>query len=377
MSEQGSALGRYLKRKAALKLIAKVGKAKLLVVGAAVIAAFLVFLILLAAIVGATSSANAEGAMRCTASGGSNSPPAALAPIYAAAAAKYHLGPRGPGILAAINKVESDFGRSTLPGVHSGTNFAGAEGPMQFLGSSWEAYGVDGNGDGVKDVYDETDAVFGAANLLHTDGAPGDWYQAIFDYNHADWYVREVEGYAEEFSGSIVCTPVAEQAVGGVAALQKVETLYQPRAFKPIPKALWIGGGSPESVDSRLWPDAIWLLQTFHLRVTAARETGHNTHGDGTAMDMVPEPGKGWDETARAAAETLGWRESCGASGSAPVCPLVPAIQFIGYNGYPGHGDPAHAGGNAHLHVSWQSSSFGCGELCPPPVWVRVFPLTN
>lgn len=378
MSERGSALSGYLKRKAALKLIAKVGKAKLLIAGAVVIGGFLVFLILLAALAGATSSANTEGAMSCTTSGGSESPPAELVPIYAAASAKYHLDPRGPGILAAINKVETDFGRSTLPGVHSGANFAGAEGPMQFLASSWESFGDDGDGNGTKNVYEEADAVFGAANLLHAEGAPTDWYQAIFSYNHADWYVREVERYAEKFGGSIVCTPVAEQALGGVAALQKVETLYQPRAFKPIPQTLWVGGGSAESVDSRLWPDAVWLLQTFHLRVSAARETGHNTHGDGTAMDMVPEAGKGWDETARAAAETLGWRESCGASGAAPVCPLVPAIQFVGYNGYPSHGDPAHAGENAHLHVSWQSSSFGCGpELCPPPVWVRVFPLTG
>ncbi len=371
MSEHRSALASYLKRKVALKLIAKVGKAKLLVAGAVVIGAFLLFLILLAAIVGATPSADAEGAVRCTASGGSDSPPAKLLPIYAAAAAKYHLGPRGPGILAAINKVETDFG------ANMGPSSAGAIGWMQFMPESWETYGVDGNGDGRKDPYDPTDAIFAAANLLHTDGAPGDWYEAIFSYNHADWYVREVEGYAKEFSGSIVCTPVAEQLVGAAAALQRVETLYQPRAFKPIPSALWAGGGSPESVDSRLWPDAIWLLETFHLRVTAARETGHNTHGDGTAMDMVPEPGKGWDETARAAAETLGWRESCGASGTAPVCPLAPAIQFIGYNGYPDHGDPAHAGENAHLHVSWQSSSFGCAELCPPPAWVRVFPLAG
>jgi hypothetical protein len=377
MSKPGAALAGYLKRKAARKLIAKVGMAKLLAIGAAVIGGFLAFLILLAVLDGATSSASTEGAMHCTMSGGSESPPQKLVPIYAEAAAKYHLGPRGPGILAAINYVESDFGRSTLPGVHSGTNSAGAEGPMQFLVSSWEAYGVDGDGDGTKDAFNPVDAIFAAAHLLHTDGAPTSWYQAIFDYNHADWYVREVERYAEKFEGSIVCTPVAEQAVGGVAALQRVETLNQPRAFEPIPQSLWVGGGSPESVDSRLWPDAVWLLQTFHLRVVAARETGHNTHGDGTAMDMVPEAGEGWDETARAAAETLGWRESCAASGSAPVCPLVPAIQWIGYNGYPGHGDPAHAGENAHLHVSWQSSSFGCGELCPPPAWVRVFPLSG
>jgi hypothetical protein len=94
-------------------------------------------------------------------------------------------------------------------------------------------------------------------------------------------------------------------------------------------------------------------------------------------MDMVPAPGRGWEETAEVAAKALGRIPSCGASGSAPVCPLVPAIQFIGYNGYPGHGDPAHAGGNAHLHVSWNSSSYGCPGLCPPREWVEVFPLDD
>jgi hypothetical protein len=377
MSEAGSALRGYLKRKAAQKLIAKVGMTKLLIAGAAVIAGFLAVLVLLAALTGATSTASTKGAMSCRVSGGSEGPPAHLVPIYAAAAAEYHLGPRGPGILAAINYVETTFGRSTLPGVHSGTNTAGAAGPMQFLyPSSWDAFGVDGNGDGVKDVYNPADAIFAAANLLHTEGAPRDWYSAVWHYNHADWYVRKVERYAEKFGSSVVCTP--EPAIGE-ALLQKVETLYQPRAFKPIPEALWVGNGDPQVVDSRLWPDAVWLLQTFHLRVLSAREgPPHSTHGDGTAMDMAPEAGKGWDETARAAAETLGWRESCGKSGAAPVCPLVPAIQFVGYNGYRLHGDPAHAGGNAHLHVSWQSSSYGCGpELCLPPDWVRVFPLTG
>jgi hypothetical protein len=374
VSEQGSALRGYLKRKAAKKALAKVAA-----IAAAALAAFLLFLVLLAALAGASSSTSGEGEMVCAAGGGLQGPPPKLVPIYGAAAAKYNLGPRGPGILAAINHVESDFGRSTQPGVHSGANRAGAAGPMQFLyPSTWEAFGVDGDGDGTKDVYDPYDAIFAAANLLHAEGAPGDWYGAIFAYNHADWYVREVEADARRFGGSIVCRPAEGQgAPGGTADLQKVETLYQPRAFKAIPGSLWVGGGAPEAVDARLWTDAVWLLQSFHLRVTAAREAGHETHGDGTAMDMVPQAGKGWDETARAAAETLGWREGCGASGSAPVCPLIPAIQFIGYNGYEGHGDPAHAGENAHLHVSWQSSSFGCAPLCRPPAWVRVFPLSG
>jgi hypothetical protein len=376
VNEQGSALADYLKRRAALKLLAKVGKAKLLLVGAAAIAAFLASLALLAVIVGATSEAKGgEGGMSCTVGGGRDGPPSEFLPIYAAAAGSFDLGPRGPGILAAIHKVESTYGRSTLPGVRSGSNSAGAQGPMQFLESSWEAFGVDGDGDGVKDVYEATDAIFGAANLLHAEGAPRDWYGAIFAYNHADWYVRDVEESAARFSGSIVCTATAAVPTGGDALLQGLETLYRPRSYTALPSELWIGGGPPQAVDSRLWTNAVWLLQTFHLRVTAARESGHETHGDGTALDMVPAPGWGWDETARAAAEALGWRERCGASGTAPVCSLAPAIQLVAYNGFRLHGDPAHAGANAHLHVSWQSSSFGCGALCRPAAWVRVFPL--
>lgn len=298
----------------------------------------------------------------------SSNVPKWLVPIYLQAAARYQLGPRGPGILAGINWEETGFGTNL------GVSSAEAEGWMQFLPSSWEAFGVDGNGDGVKDPYNPWDAIFAAARLLRYSGAPGNWHDAIFSYNHADWYVEDVLADARKWSvdGSLEGEGETCGAAGS-PVLAKATTLREPRAFKALPARLWVGGGSPESVDARIWPDAIWLLETYELRVTAARESGHNTHGDGTAMDMVPAPGRGWDETARRAAEDLGWRESCGPSGSAPACPLVPAIQFIGYNGYPGHGDPAHAGENAHLHVSWQSSDYGCPGLCAPRAWVKVF----
>ena len=94
-------------------------------------------------------------------------------------------------ILAAVGAVESSHGRSTAQGVHSGANVAGAMGPMQFLAGTWAAYGVDGDGDGVRDVYNATDAVFGAANYLCASGA-GDvdtLRAAVWNYNHADWYV--------------------------------------------------------------------------------------------------------------------------------------------------------------------------------------------
>jgi hypothetical protein len=139
-------------------------------------------------------------------------------------------------------------------------------------------------------------------------------------------------------------------------------------------------GYPPEAVDERIWPDAVWILRTYDLRVTAAREAGHNTHGDGTALDMVPAGSQAlshWRQTADRLAHDLGWDPSCGSSGSRPACDLVSAIQFVGYNGYPGHGDPAHCSGacGAHIHVSWVSASFGSAALSPPPAWVLVFPV--
>lgn len=325
-----------------------------------------------------SSGSTAGGAQSCVVKGESgNGIPANYVPWLGKAAVKYKLGPKGFSIVAAIHSVESDFGRSTLPGVHSGANFAGAAGPGQFLAASWETYGQDADGDGVKDVYAIPDSIYGTANYMHLSGAPKDWHSAIFAYNHAEWYVEEVEAKAAQLGGQVVCRPAPGVVLTGAAELQRVETLYQPLAFQAIPSRYWVGGGAPGVVDSRIWPDVMWVLQTFGLRVTASRETGHNTHGDGTALDLVPAVGEGWDESALRAAEVLGWRSDCGASGTAPVCPLMPAIQFIGYNGYPLHGDPAHAGSNAHLHISWQGSSYGCAELCPPPRWVRVFPLSS
>ena len=87
-------------------------------------------------------------------------------------------------LLAAVNFVESKFGRSRS------TSTAGAQGPMQFIPSTWEAYGMGG------DVDDPHDAILGAANYLHASGAPGDDRAALFAYNHSDNYVEAVLRYA-------------------------------------------------------------------------------------------------------------------------------------------------------------------------------------
>jgi cell wall-associated NlpC family hydrolase len=115
-------------------------------------------------------------------------------------------------VLAGIGKVESDFGRSTLPGVRSGSNPEGAEGPMQFEPATFAAYGIVAPGGAdPPSPYDPADAIYSAATLLCADGGgnPARLYDAIFDYNHSDAYVSLVIAYADEY---------AQMASGGDAS---------------------------------------------------------------------------------------------------------------------------------------------------------------
>ena len=99
-------------------------------------------------------------------------------------------------VLAAIGQVESGHGRNLGP------SSAGALGPMQFLPSTWAAYGIDGDGDGRADIMSPYDAVPSAAAYLCRFGAnrgPDGLYDAIFAYNHADWYVRKVLAIAAQY----------------------------------------------------------------------------------------------------------------------------------------------------------------------------------
>jgi len=117
--------------------------------------------------------------------------PAILIPIYQQASAAYGLGPQGANVLAAINGIETAFGTNL------NVSSAGAVGWMQFMPETWETYGVDANGDGVRDPYNPEDAIFAAANYLRASGMPADTAGAIFAYNHADWYVADVLANAE------------------------------------------------------------------------------------------------------------------------------------------------------------------------------------
>ena len=104
-------------------------------------------------------------------------------------------------ILAGVGKVECDHGRDPDPSCQreGAVNSAGAGGPMQFLASTWATYGVDGDGDGRADRWDAADAIYGAANYLRASGAPGDYRAALLAYNHAVWYVADVERWAARY----------------------------------------------------------------------------------------------------------------------------------------------------------------------------------
>jgi soluble lytic murein transglycosylase-like protein len=284
--------------------------------------------------------------------------PAGYAALYEQAGQQYGL---DPAVLAAIGKVETDHGRLKAPGVRSGQNSAGAMGPMQFLAGTWSRYGIDGNHDGTRDVYDPRDAVPGAAHYLKASGAPRDWRRAIFAYNHADWYVAKVLAQAERYrasGGTTAVTTIAATTGQDCQGGQTVESVHGVKRVGGGGRIVAIPGFPGERIDSRLLADLAYLEQRYKIRVTDGyAPTGHAAGGEhpiGLAVDLVPGPGGSWDDIDRLAA----WAEP---TQNHPR----PPFRWVGYDGDSGHGR-----GN-HLHLSWQHG----GERGPPASWVLVMDL--
>ena len=114
-----------------------------------------------------------------------------MAPLPAAELlAEYRAAEAATGVpwqyLAAVHFVETRMGRIR------GNSVAGAQGPMQFIPSTWEIYGAGG------DINDTHDAILAAARLLRANGAPSDMASALYAYNPSRRYVRAVTSYAEQ-----------------------------------------------------------------------------------------------------------------------------------------------------------------------------------
>ena len=298
-------------------------------------------------------------------------------------------------VLAGVSKEECTFGEDSDPsctirwhGTGLGpANSAGAAGLMQIgiggaAGNEWGAYGTDGDHNGHEDPHDPFDAVPGAAKVLRRGkGMPpapaplAKIREAVRGYNGsgpmAEAYADRVMADAASYGLNDGAQPQAagdaaaaapggdcgDQGAGlGPANLTQAITLDRPREYDTLPAWAMASGRAPEQCDKRIVPDVLRVLRTYHLRVTACRESGHHTHGAGLATDLVPEPGHDWPATAQHVAQDMGWTPGCGANGLARhaggQCELVPAIRGIFYNGYPGHGDPAHCWAEARTFTS-------------------------
>ncbi|MGD0374910.1 MAG: C40 family peptidase [Streptosporangiaceae bacterium] len=175
-------------------------------------------------------------------------------------------------VLAGIGKVESDDGRTTLPGVRSGSNAFGAAGPMQIgiggaAGNTWggapvhpaseQVSGVatDADGDGIASVYDPADAIAGAAKYLLEHGVVDNVSGAIFAYNHLEAYVQAVLQWARlyasgGYSVSQVTADSAPSCLPGVGsapnnAVSTAIAFAEAQLGKPYQ---W-GGTGPDAFD--------------------------------------------------------------------------------------------------------------------------------
>lgn len=170
---------------------------KMLTLTASALAVVVGLVLVVAVAAGTGSNPIASGAATGDPGSGGDLPgaavPPAWLPLYQQAATTC------PGlpwsVLAAVGTVESGSGRSTAPGVWSGSNAAGAEGPMQFEPATFTAFATVGPG-GARppSPYDPIDAVYSAAALLCAGGggSAATLRAAIDGYDHSDTYVDTV-----------------------------------------------------------------------------------------------------------------------------------------------------------------------------------------
>ncbi|MFF5265210.1 lytic murein transglycosylase [Actinomadura viridis] len=183
--------------------------------------------------------------------------------LYRSAAAQYTV---DWALLAAIGSAESDHG------LNPETSSAGAQGPMQFMPDTWRTYGVDGNADGSKNIHDPADAIPAAARFLKDHGVATNRAKAIFAYNHANWYVRKVEGRAARYAAAArkAGLPAADRAAPGADTDDSADALSCPTLAQPTSSA-----GMPVAAS-----DAISKVLAYAY---AARGSMYSFGGDCTA----------------------------------------------------------------------------------------------
>ena len=172
-------------------------------------------------------------------------------------------------LLAGIGMAE------TAHGTNTSTSSAGARGLMQFMPATFAAYGVDGDGDGLADIDNDTDSVHSAANYLTASGVHRGEQgvrEALFAYNHADWYVNDVLFYAHAYGGGLVLgDPLHCDGQGGNPDLPPVsnQRLAQMLQFAAAQNgdAYILGAGGPDAWDC----SSLTQTATAQIGITAPR----------------------------------------------------------------------------------------------------------
>ncbi|RSO41285.1 hydrolase Nlp/P60 [Streptomyces sp. WAC 06725] len=234
---------------------------------------------------------------------GSRPSTSALADIPPACLAQYTAAARTcPGldwsVLAAIGKVETDHGRSALTGVQSGANYAGAQGPMQFLPTTFTSvtarHRIPAGGARPPSPYNVHDAIHAAAAYLCDHGARGNrnLRAAIYAYNHASWYVTDVLAQAARYRSSTAGTSAVPSGPLP-AAPAALAALNYARSQLGLPYQ-W-GGNGPAAGDTGFdcsgLTQAAYAAASVHLPRTAQAQydTGPRlpTHSEPMPGDLA------------------------------------------------------------------------------------------
>jgi hypothetical protein len=257
-------------------------------------------------------------------------------------------------VLAGIGWVETRHGTS-----RNQISSAGAKGPMQFMPATWAQYGVDGDGDGIADVWNPADAIASAAHYLRANGAdnPATLRQAIWNYNH-DWdYVDMVLAKAAEYGAAASTGPVI---IGGVTG--------HPAALINNPRVTMTQRSAADLMNPRMDPRVIAVLQaiaqahTFNIIVV---HSGHSmcvgggnslpchvsNHYVYRAVDVGPIDGASVGPRNSSALAIVKWLASLQG-------PLRPTEVGSPWNlGYPGHfTDRFH---QHHIHIGYDAPFSG------------------
>jgi hypothetical protein len=173
---------------------------------------------------------------------------------------------------------------------------------MQFLAGTWARYGVDGDRDGRRDRYEPADAIPGAANYLRASGARENWPGPLFAYNHAGWYVGDVEQRAAAYRGAAQAEPgaLAGQPADAEAGCAEDVLAAQGdgRDVLRHPRIDVYPGGRADLAAGRVDPRVAALLLSLageHTLTVTSLQAGHSiltvsgnrsNHADGRAVDL-------------------------------------------------------------------------------------------